>query len=214
MDHLRLALRKADRPRIEQALREVSQAMHGMHTSLFGFRSMYNEIITAVTAEARASGAKEEDVYDLFRLSRCLSVDELDGLLAQVYRKIADLQTATRQEHVPEEVRKAREIIQHRFSEPELSVSGIAKEGGMSDSKLSVEFKRVYQETPLEVITFCRMHRAQRLLGTTAMPVKDIAVECGYYDISAFNRRFKSYTGLTPQQFRQQESEKDAPQAQ
>lgn len=214
MDHLRLALRKADRPRIEQALREVSQAMHGMHTSLFGFRSMYNEIITAVTAEARASGAKEEDVYDLFRLSRCLSVDKLDSLLAQVCRKIADLQTATRQEHVPEEVRKAREIIQHRLSEPELSVSGIAKEVGMSDSKLSVEFKRVYQETPLEVITFCRMHRAQRLLGTTAMPVKDIAVECGYYDISAFNRRFKSYTGLTPQQFRQQESEKDAPQAQ
>ena len=109
-------MRKADRPRIEQALREVSQAMHGMHTSLFGFRSMYNEIITAVTAEARASGAKEEDVYDLFRLSRCLSVDELDSLLAQVCRKIADLQTATRQEHVPEEVRKAREIIQHRFS--------------------------------------------------------------------------------------------------
>ena len=97
----------------------MSQAMHGMHTLLFGFRSMYNEIITAVTAEARASGAKEEDVYDLFRLSRCLSVDELDGLLAQVCRKIADLQTATRQEHVPEEIRKAREIIQHRFSEPE-----------------------------------------------------------------------------------------------
>ena len=41
------------------------------------------------------------------------------------------------------------------------------------------------------------------------MPVKDIAVECGYYDISAFNRRFKSYTGLTPQQYRQKENEKN-----
>ena len=93
-------------------------------------------------------------------------------------------------------------------------MSGIAKEVGMSDSKLSVEFKRVYQETPLEVITFCRMHRAQRLLRNNCHAVKDIAVEYGYYDISAFNRRFKSYTGLTPQQFRQQENEKDAPQAQ
>ena len=149
----------------------------------------------------------------VFRLSRCLSVDELDGILAQVCHTIADLQTPQKQEEVPEAVQKAREIIQHRFSEPELSVSGIAKEVGMSDSKLSVEFKKVYQKTPLEVITFCRMHRAQRLLGTTEMPVKDIAVECGYYDISAFNRRFKSYTGLTPQQFRQQESEKNAPDA-
>ena len=159
-DHLRQALRKADRPRIEKALKEVSQAMHDMRSSLFGFRCMYSEIITVVTAEARASGAKEEDIYDLFRLSRCLSVDELDGILRQVCFTIADLQTPREQEEVPEAVRKAREIIQHRFSEPELSVSGIAREVGMGDSKLSVEFKRVYHETPLEVITFCRMHRA------------------------------------------------------
>ena len=86
--------------------------------------------------------------------------------------------------------KRARDIIQHRFSEPGLAVSSIAEEVGISDSKLSLEFKRVYQETPLEFITFCRMHRAQRLLRTTVMPVKDIAVECGYYDISAFNRRF------------------------
>ena len=35
------------------------------------------------------------------------------------------------------------------------------------------------------------------------MPVKDIALECGYYDISGFNRRFKAYTGMTPQQYKQ-----------
>ena len=101
-------------------------------------------------------------------------------------------------------IRKAREIIQRHFSEPGLTVSGIAEEVGMSDSRLSVAFKQVYQETPMECITFSRMHRAQRLLRDTEMPVKDIATECGYYDISAFNRRFKSYTGQTPQQFRQQ----------
>ena len=81
----------------------------------------------------------------------------------------------------------------------------------MTDSKLSLEFKRVYQETPLECITFSRMHRAQRLLRTTEMPVRDIATECGYYDISAFNRRFKSYTGFTPQQFRRQSEEGSLP---
>ena len=141
-------------------------------------------------------------MYDLFRLSRCLSVDELDSLLGQVCRKIASLQAAPEQAEAPEPIRKAREIIQRRFSEPGLTVSGIAEEVGMSDSRLSVEFKRVYQETPMECITFSRMHRAQRLLRDTEMPVKDIATECGYYDISAFNRRFKSYTGQTPQQQR------------
>ncbi len=178
--------------------------MHDTRSSLFGFRCMYSEIITTVSAEARAIGVNEEEVYDLFRLSRCLSVDELDSLLSQVCRKIVALQSAPEQAEASEPIRKAREIIQRQFSEPGLTVSGIAEEVGMSDSRLSVEFKRVYQETPMECITFSRMHRAQRLLRDTEMPVKDIATECGYYDISAFNRRFKSYTGQTPQQFRQQ----------
>ena len=73
----------------------------------------------------------------------------------------------------------------------------------MSDSRLSTEFKKVYRMTPLEHITRARMQRARRLLLTTDMPVKDIAVECGYYDISGFNRRFKAYTGMTPQQYKQ-----------
>ena len=150
------------------------------------------------------SGVKEEELYDLFRLSRCLSVDELDGMLKQVCRKIVSLQTKTEMEEIPEPVRNAYDLIQRRFSEPGLTVASIAEEVGMSDSKLSVDFKRVYQETPLECITHARMHRAQHLLGDTEKPVKDIATECGYYDISAFNRRFKSYTGCTPQQFRQQ----------
>ena len=204
VDHLRQALRKGDEARMEKALLEVSQAMHDTRSSLFGFRCMYSEIITAVSTEAQQSGVKEEELYDLFRLSRCLSVDELDGMLKQVCRKIVSLQTKTETEEIPEPVRNAYDLIQRRFSEPGLTVASIAEEVGMSDSKLSVDFKRVYQETPLECITHARMHRAQHLLGDTEMPVKDIATECGYYDISAFNRRFKSYTGCTPQQFRQQ----------
>ena len=203
-EHLRSALRKGEAARVEKALEEVSQAMHNTRSSLFGFRCMYSDIITAVITEARANGVDEAELYDLFRLSRCLSVDELDGILNQVCRKIVSLQTKTEQTDIPESVQNAYEMIQRRFSEPGLTVSSIADEVGMSDSKLSVEFKRFYQETPLECITRCRMNQAQHLLGGTEMPVKDIATECGYYDISAFNRRFKSYTGCTPQQFRQQ----------
>lgn len=211
VDHLRSSLRKGETARVEKALSEVSQAMHNTRASLFGFRCMYSEIIIAVSAEARANGVNEEELYDLFRLSRCLSVDELDGILNQVCRKIVSLQTQTAKEEIPEPVRKAYEMIQRRFSEPGLTVSSIAEEVGMSDSKLSLEFKRIYQETPLECITQSRMNRAQRLLRATKMPVKDIATECGYYDISAFNRRFKSYSGCTPQQYRQQDGRKDSP---
>lgn len=48
-----------------------------------------------------------------------------------------------------------------------------------------------------------RMLLAKELLLATSLPVKDIAIECGYYDISSFNRRFKAHTGMAPLQYRQ-----------
>ncbi|MBQ8162677.1 MAG: helix-turn-helix transcriptional regulator [Clostridia bacterium] len=204
VDHLRQALHAGDETRTQEALQEVSQAMHDTRSSLFGFRCMYSDIITSVSAEATSSGVKEEELVDLYRLSRCLSLEELDGILKGVCTKLSAMNApaAMAPADVPEEVQRARDLIARRFSEPGLTVSSIAEAVGMSDSRLSVAFKKVYGQTPLECITQSRMHRAKRLLTTTDMPVKDIAVECGYYDISAFNRRFKTYHGCTPQQLR------------
>ena len=184
------------------ALKEITNAMRGMQASLFDFRCMYNDILNAVSSEAREQGVKEEDVYDLFKLSQCLSIDDLDAMLHQVCSKLVSGRVIAQTPVVEGPIARAHDIIVKRFSEPTLSVSSIADEVGMSDSRLSTEFKRVYRMTPLEYITRSRMHLARQLLRTTDMPVKDIALECGYYDISGFNRRFKAYTGMTPQQYK------------
>ena len=164
---------------------------------------MYNDILNVVSSEAREQGAQEEAVYDLFKLSQCLSLDDLDAMLHHVCAGLVSDGSGRQLHQASEPVARAYEIILRRFSEPELSVSAIAGEVGMSDSRLSTECRKVYRMTPLEHITRARMQRARRLLRTTDMPVKDIAVECGYYDISGFNRRFKAYTGMTPQQYKQ-----------
>ena len=48
-------------------------------------------------------------------------------------RRISRLQATPEQTEAPEAVKKAREMIQRRFSEPGLTVSGIAEAVGMSD---------------------------------------------------------------------------------
>lgn len=202
VERLRRALHVGDVTQVSVALKDITKAMRGMQVSLFDFRCMYNDILNAVSSEARAQGVNEEDVYDLFKLSQCLSLEDLDAMLHQVCSRMVSGRVSTQAPVADGPVTRAHEIIVRRFSEPALSVSSIAAEVGMSDSKLSTEFKRVYRMTPLEYITRSRMHRARQLLRTTDMPVKDIALECGYYDISGFNRRFKTYTGMTPQQYR------------
>lgn len=202
VERLRAALHAGDPVRVSSVLKEITGSMQRMHISLFGFRCMYNDILNVVSREAQQSGVSEEAVYDLFKLSQCLSVDDLDMMLHQVCSRVLAERTKETQKEVPTEMAKAMDMIERRFSEPELSVRDIAQELGMSDSRLSVEFKKAFHMTPLERITAARMQRARRLLRTTNMPVKDIALECGYYDISGFNRRFKAYTGMTPQQYK------------
>jgi len=201
-ERLRAALQEGDASRVSAVLKEITGYVQRMNLSLFGFRYMYNDILNVVSREAQQGGVSEDAVYDLFKLSQCLSVDDLDEMLHQVCSRVLTERTKPEPEPVPESMERAMDIIERRFSEPELSVRDIAQELGMSDSKLSVEFKKAFRMTPLERITSARMQRARRLLRTTNMPVKDVALECGYYDISGFNRRFKAYTGMTPQQYK------------
>jgi AraC-like DNA-binding protein len=58
--------------------------------------------------------------------------------------------------------------------------------------------------TPSQLIAQTRLAAASRLLRETSKPVADIAHACGFYDHSAFTRAFRSATGLTPTQFREQ----------
>ena len=55
---------------------------------------------------------------------------------------------------------------------------------------------------PASYITNKKMERAELLLITTDIPVKQIAHDLGYNDLSYFIRIFKKHTGITPQQYR------------
>ena len=48
------------------------------------------------------------------------------------------------------------------------------------------------------------MEAAELLLVTTDEPVKNIAVKIGFNDCSYFNKTFKRFAAITPQQYRQQ----------
>ena len=171
---------------------------------------MYNDILNVISTEARKSGSSVSEIYDLFKLSQCLSLADLDGMLRSVCASlISGRAQASDEASTP--VQKAKEILDQRYFEMDLSVSEVAEQVGMSDSGLSRSFKATYTMTPIEYITSLRMHRARKLLRTTRMSVKDVAIECGYYDISGFNRRFKAYTSMTPQQYRLSSSAEQEP---
>ena len=47
-----------------------------------------------------------------------------------------------------------------------------------------------------------RMQAAAGLLRSTAMPIAEIAVSCGFYDQNQFTRLFSTYFNASPRRFR------------
>ena len=63
-------------------------------------------------------------------------------------------------------------------------------------------FKKEINNTPLQYINQKKIEKAQLILITDSMPVKNISFLLAYEDHSYFNRLFKKLTGVTPQQYR------------
>lgn len=64
-------------------------------------------------------------------------------------------------------------------------------------------FARTFGMPPLQYINRKKIERAQLLLLTEDMPIKEIAYSLGYNDHSYFIRLFRKMTGMTPMAYRQ-----------
>ncbi len=56
--------------------------------------------------------------------------------------------------------------------------------------------------TPMQYLKNYRLEQAARLLKTTAKTAKEIALDCGFNDVSYFTRSFREKNGCTPREYR------------
>ncbi|MBQ2686804.1 MAG: AraC family transcriptional regulator [Clostridia bacterium] len=82
-------------------------------------------------------------------------------------------------------------------------LSDIAKRYHISKYYLSHIFKEQVGYSPKEYIMMLRISASQKLLVTTNRPIREIAFESGFSDLSNFSRSFKSITGVSPSDFRE-----------
>lgn len=84
----------------------------------------------------------------------------------------------------------------------DLSVEALALQSGLSTRSLQRKFS---QSTGLPVNRYVqelRVEKAKGLLERTALTVSEICWQVGYKDVSAFNRLFKSISGLSAGEYR------------
>lgn len=93
------------------------------------------------------------------------------------------------------------DYIENNFRNP-LKLIDLAKLANMSESNLSIVFKKTMGISPIDYLIRARIVKASELLMGTEMKIIDIALECGFSSITNFIKSFKKYTGALPKDYR------------
>ena len=84
----------------------------------------------------------------------------------------------------------------------DLSVASLAEQMGINTRQLHRKVTALTGDTPVALIRTTKIELAQRILTQDpSVPMKNVAIDCGFTDYSHFVRVFKNVTGKTPSDF-------------
>ncbi len=99
-------------------------------------------------------------------------------------------------------IEKAIEYMNQNFQKP-ISLTEVSRLANMTDVSFSRFFKTRTGITFMDSLLEMRLGHASRLLIDTTQSVAEVAYNCGFNNISNFNRLFKKKKGCTPKEFRE-----------
>ena len=106
------------------------------------------------------------------------------------------------QRFVSPPVRQALAYIENNYFRPELAVSDVAGAAGVTAPHLASLFKEQLGQTVNRRINASKIASAKQLLQSELSPMTDIARRSGFTGLSVFSRKFRTVTGMSPNDFR------------
>lgn len=99
-------------------------------------------------------------------------------------------------------VSEIENIIQTQYTSP-ITIESIAKAMHFTPNYIGTVFKTAKGCGINRYLMGVRLENAQRLLKESDLPASDIALQCGFDNISYFHSSFKKEKGITPTEYRQ-----------
>jgi len=100
--------------------------------------------------------------------------------------------------------KKLSQLINYITDHPLESIrpGELTKVSGLSARQIQRLFLETLNTTPRDLLMKLRIRKSCDLLRFTEEPISEIAIDCGFYDQSAFTRNFKKRMGITPKHYR------------
>jgi AraC-like DNA-binding protein len=98
-------------------------------------------------------------------------------------------------------IKKVEHYISGNFAD-KITLKQVAEQAHMSPNAFCRYFKKHANRTLFEYIIEYRVRRASRLIIQSDRRISDIGMECGFKNMTLFNRQFKKLMKLTPKEYR------------
>jgi AraC-like DNA-binding protein len=99
-------------------------------------------------------------------------------------------------------VEQAIDYIKNNYHK-KVTLSELANQVNYSQFHFIRIFQKETGKTPFEYLTDIRVNKAKEFLSTTNQSITEICLQCGLQNSSHFANFFKSHTGVSPSEFRQ-----------
>lgn len=170
--------------------RMLERADHGVVFSMSTIMKVYSTINSLPTENERFVQFLKF-LYLLYELS-----------VSEDARVLASISFAkTRKSDESRRVQKVKEYINEHYAQ-QLRLADLAEIVGMSPVSFSRFFRQRTGRTLSDYIVDVRLGFAARMLVDSAKNISEICYECGFNNLSNFNRTFKNKRNYTPREFR------------
>ena len=185
------------------ALRELLDKIRTSGNSAEYTKCCYYDIINMLITQASEYGTSINE-----KILQSASLHDipasLDDLIAEEFAKLCRISVMKQEEKAKKSKYNLMNYVLANFTDPDLSLTSISEETGLSSAYISRLFKEETGSTFVSYVRYQRIQYARKLLDSTDRFIKDIATECGFVDQTSFIRCFKATEGITPSDYRKQ----------
>jgi len=101
----------------------------------------------------------------------------------------------------PPKLKRVIDFIEANLQES-IGLDDLARAAGLSANHFLRVFKLATGETPYHYLRARRLERARQLLADNAMPLAELALECGFANQAHFTAAFSREVGISPGRYR------------
>lgn len=171
--------------------RMMQEAKKGLSFPMQAIMKVYG-LLDTLSSVKDGFYAVQQFLTILYELSRC---ENARTLASSSYAKVTVEDDSRR-------ILKVKNFISKNYMD-ELRLPELASLAGMSSSAFSRFFKLHTGRNISEYIIDLRLGYAARMLVDTAKSISEIGFDCGFNNLSNFNRIFKKKKGCSPSEFRE-----------